>query len=163
MANMMMLFRGTEEEIVKAMEEFYNRQGFIGNTVANAKVLTYADGSIGVSVPYSGDKIDDGRELDGMEERKHFLIYRTDGTDTTPVDAFIKEHTEAGDEVSRVFVMTVGNDTLYFAASCKIVKPVYDENGEGEDEEIDDWTPSGTPTVSAENKEEGEDENPFNF
>ena len=163
MANMMKLFRGTEEEIVKAMEEFYNRQGFMGNTVANAKVLTYADGSIGVSVPYSGDKIDDGRELDGMEERKHFLIHRTSGTDTAPVDAFIKEHTEAGDEVSRVFVTTVGNDTLYFAASCKVVKPIYDdENGEDEDE-IDDWTPSGTPTVSAENTEKKKDEDHFNF
>lgn len=168
MANMLKLFRGTEEEISTALTAFFNRQGRIGNRVGNAKILTYEDGSIGVSVPYFGDVIDDGRQIDDIEDRKSFLLYRTSGTDTTPVDQFIKDHTDAGDDVSRPFVMTVKNDTLYFVAASKVVS-VRDAwatgNGsDGNSDDVNDWTPTGTPTVASDkdDSEVSDDTDPFN-
>lgn len=148
MADMIKLFRGTEKEIETAMTEFYNRQGRIGNRVGNAKILVYGNGSIGVSVPYSGDVIDDGRQIDDIEERKTFLLYRTSGTDTTPVDSFVKEHKDAGDDVSRTFITVAGDDTVYFVAAAKVIPHVDPWASSDNDDADDDWTPNGTPTVT---------------
>lgn len=143
---MVKLFRGTETQIAAEMAAFYNRQGAIGNRVANAKLLTYEDGSIGMSVKYTG-KVDDGRQIDGILDKKSFLIYRTSGTDTSPVDEFLRVHGEAGDDMSVPFVTTVGNDTIYFVAANKMI-PHNDAWNNDSDDDEDDWTPAGTPTVA---------------
>ena len=155
MAEMVKLFRanvGDEASLAESLAAFYNRQGRIGNRIGNAKILSYADNSIGISVPYSGI-VDDGRQIDDIEDRKSFLIYRTGDCDTTSVDKFIADHTEAGDDVSRPYICTIGNDTLYFVAACKIV-PHADSWSANDDADDDDWTPSGNPTMASDNESE---------
>ncbi len=122
--------RGEEAKLSAKMAEFFNRQGKIGNHVGCAKILVYADGSIGASIPYYGDKDDDGRQIEGIEERKSFLICLVTDCDTALVDKFYVDHAD-GYDISKPFIQAVGNETLYFIAATK--RPS-DEDNLDEDE-----------------------------
>lgn len=156
--------KGEEAKLADQMSAFYNRQGKIGNHVGCAKILVYEDGSIGASIPYYGDKDDDGRQIDGIEERKSFLICLVPDCDTALVDKFYADHAD-GYDISKPFIQPVGTETLYFIAATK--RPVVaddcddeldDEDDESTDSESDDVS---ADTVAASGLADEDDDNPF--
>lgn len=131
---MIKIFRNSD---TKALSEdvaaFYNRQGRIGNHLGNAKLHLMENGEIAVTISYSG-KIDDGRQIDDIEDRKSIFITKVDGTDAGEIDAFLEMHKD--DYVSQPYITAVGNSLLVFIAATKIV-PIQDTWNDDDDDDED--------------------------
>jgi hypothetical protein len=128
---------GNEAQAAKELADFYNRHGAMGDRLGNTKVIVKPSGNVTLVTQYESDKDDDGRVIEGMEERKFFGLFRV-SDDASEVAAWINTQNELGNNVARPFVTAAGEDTLYFMASC--VAPKYDwDDDEDEENEDDDW------------------------
>lgn len=133
------VFTGNDEQVAKDLGAFYNRQGKMGNRIENAKLHIMPDGSIKATVIWSG-KEDDGRDLEGIEARKAFGIFRIlDGdTENAAIADFYEQYSvENNYSINTPFVTTTEKDILFFIVATKI--PVaatsdYDDDDEDEDD-----------------------------
>ena len=124
--------KGEEALAVSKITELYNRHGFIGNSLDNVKVHIHPNEDLTLTFCSTG-KVDDGRELDGIEERKGFGLFRVVDGDMTQVNAFAQEHED--DDLSRPFVAPIGQDILYFFAFSKRRTYNYVDPLDGDDDD----------------------------
>ena len=133
---MVKIFRNMDTKALSAeVSAFYNRAGRIGNHPGNAKLHLFANGEVGVTVPYWENKVDDGRQIDDIEDRKHIFIAKISGTDDTEINQFLRDHKD-GFNVSQPYIEAIGDELLVFIAATKIVL-VDDEWDDDEDDDED--------------------------
>lgn len=156
---------GDEDKVSQEISAYYNRQGRIGNSVANMKLVVKNNGSITAIVSSEG-KADDGRQIDDIEDRKTVQIIRVapGSGDEEKVAAFTNTHNELGDIIARPFITAAGDDTVYLMIATKRVVNDWDGDNaytpqnvnvdEPADIKAEDWMEESQPTAETKPVEE---------
>ena len=152
--------RDAEDAVAKELADFYNRQGFIGNTVSRA--ITVAAGNDLVISVFAEGKEDDGRQLDGIEERRKVKIVRiTPGEENAgaaEIAKFYNEENALDRRTSRATIVPAGEDVIYIMFSDKGCQPDDLDDDEDEDYEDDDQDDSTSDLTSTEDDDEDDED-----